>query len=110
MSGFELTNELQENMNYLNLALKELKKRGRTKAESEHDYKVKQAQKIYVLREEGHPVTIISDLVKGSPEIAELRKQRDLAKSLYESCLQAIYSYKIKIGIVERQIQREYNQ
>lgn len=43
------------------------------------------------------------------PEIAELRKDRDIAKSLYDTCREAINSYKLQIRIVNEQINRDWN-
>ena len=107
MSGFELTTEFNKQRELLDVAIRELKKRGQIKAQAEHDYKVAQTKKMYLLREDGQPVTIISDLCKGDPEIADLRMKRDLGKTLYESNQQKIYQLKMEIGIIERQMDNE---
>ena len=107
MSGFELTAEFNKQRELLDVAIRELKRRGQVKAQAEHDYKVAQTKKMYLLREDGQPVTIISDLVKGDPEIADLRMKRDLGKTLYESNQQKIYQLKMEIGIIERQMDNE---
>ena len=100
----ELVDEFNDKRQLLDVAIRELKKRGQIKAQAEHDYKVENAKRIFQLREEGIPVTIIKDMCMGDPHIAKLRMDRDLAKSLYESNLQAIYQYKLEVGIIERQI------
>ena len=107
MSGFELTKEFSEKRELLDVAIRELKKRGQIKAQAEHDYKVENAKKIYLLREDGIPVTIINDLCMGDPHIAKLRMDRDLSKSMYESNQQKIYQLKLEIGIIERQMESE---
>ena len=91
----------------LNKAITTLKERGQTKAKAERDYRVAVAKEILILRDKGIPVTIINDLVRGNEDIAELKLQRDIAETLYESAMQYIYSNKLNIGIVERQMEAE---
>ena len=91
----------------LNKAITILKERGQTKAKAERDYRVAVAKEILILRDKGIPVTIINDLVRGNEDIAELKLQRDIAETLYESAMQYIYSNKLNIGIVERQMEAE---
>ena len=105
MSGFELTKEFNEKRELLDVAIRELKKRGQIKAQAEHDYKVDNAKLMFTLREKDNiPVTIIKDMCMGDQHIAKLRMERDLAKSMYESNQQKIYQLKLEIGIIERQI------
>ena len=91
----------------LNKAITILKERGQAKAIAERDYRVAVAKEILILRDKGMPVTIINDLVKGNEDIAELKLNRDIAETLYESAMQYIYSNKLNIGIVERQMEAE---
>lgn len=88
----------------LNNAIKELRVRGQVKAKAERDYRVALAKKMLELRAEGTPVTIISDLCRGNEKIAELKMKRDIAESLYNSNMQAIYNYKLNIDIIQNQI------
>ena len=89
----------------LNKAITILKERGQAKAIAERDYRVAVAKEILKLRNEGIAVTIINDLVRGNEDIAELKLNRDIAETLYESAMQYIYSNKLNIGIVERQME-----
>ncbi len=59
------------------------------------------------VRDSGVPVTIISDLCRGNEKIAELKMNRDIAETLYESNMQFIYSTKLNIDIVMKQIEAE---
>lgn len=104
----DLINELNLHRGNLNLAIKELKARGQAKAEAERDYRVALAKEILRLRTEGIPVTIINDLCRGEETIARLKMERDIADSLYESALQAIYNYKLNIDIIQNQINAIY--
>lgn len=97
--------ELTTLRNNLDKSIKILKERGQAKSEAEKDYRVALAKEILILRDKGIPVTIINDLVRGTEKIAELKQKRDIAETLYESNMQYIYSVKMNIGIVERQIE-----
>ena len=108
MSGQELYLELQNSINSLDIALRELKKRGREKSQTEHDYRIKLAEKILEERDKGTPVTIMSDICRGTPSIAKLKLTRDIAETLYVTALEAINIYKLKIKILENQIEREW--
>ena len=103
----DLQCELQQLRSKLDTAITELKKRGQAKAQAEHDYRVSLAKEILLQRSDGVPVTIISDICRGKEEIADLKMKRDIAETLYESCMQAIYSTKINIDLVQKQIDAE---
>lgn len=83
--------------------------RGRTFAQAEHDYRVALSKRILEHRAEGMPVTIISDVCRGEPEIAKLRLERDIAETVYKSALEAIQSYKLQIRILDAQVEREWS-
>lgn len=100
----DLLNELNLHRGNLNLAIKELKARGQAKAEAEKNYRVELAKEMLRLRAEGTPVTIISDLCRGNEKIATLKMKRDIAETLYDSAMQAIYNYKLNIDIIQNQI------
>jgi len=91
----------------LDLAIIELKKRGRTKAEAEAIYRTGLSKQILIHREEGIPVTIISDVCRGNEYIAKLKMERDIADVLYETCKQKIYQLKLELGIIENQMNME---
>src|SRR5699024_12645468 len=86
--------------NKLNLAIKELKTRGINKAKAEADYRTALAEKILVERDKGIQVTIINDVCRGDKRIAKLKMERDMAETLYDTCLQAIYVTNIKKNII----------
>lgn len=92
----------------LDKAVTQLGIRGRNYAQAEHDYKVALSKRILEHRAEGMPVTIISDVCRGEPEIARLRLERDIAEVVYKSALEAINSYKLQIRILDAQVEREW--
>lgn len=107
-NGQDLYLELQYKINLLESAVRSLKGHGRAYAQAEHDYKIALSQKILMERDKGVPVTIISDICRGSRDIAKLRLERDVAEVAYKAVLEAINSYKLQIKILENQIQREW--
>lgn len=108
MSGQDLMQSMQTNINLLNAAQKEFGSRGRTWAAAEREYRVALAKKILLERDKGTPVSIISDVCRGSPEIAELKFKRDCAEVVYKSAMEAINGYKLQIKVLENQIDREW--
>lgn len=105
----DLLNEISAQSRKLDIALSELGKRGRSYAEAERKYRVALKQKILIERDKGTPVTIISDICRGSEEIASLRYDRDVAEIMYKSALEAINVYKLQLRLLENQADREWH-
>ena len=103
----DLMMQMSRLQNKLNLAIRELKKRGISKAKAEAEYRTALAEKILIERDKGTPVTIINDVCRGDREIAKLKMERDIAETLYESCLQAIYATKLEMNIVNDMMMAE---
>ena len=97
----DLLNELNKQRKTLDRAITALVSKGKEKAMAERDYRIALQKEILRQRDAGMPVTIISDICRGKDEIANLKMQRDVADTLYDTCLQKIYSCKINIGILE---------
>lgn len=104
----ELWCEIKVELALLDRAVRELKPRGQKKAQTEHDYRVALSQRLTVLRAEGNPVTHLADIAKGEENIAKLRLERDIAESLYESAQESINVEKLKIRVLEGQLNREW--
>lgn len=105
----DLINEISAKTALLDKAVTQFGIRGRTFAQAEHDYRVALSKRILEHRAEGMPVTIISDVCRGEPEIAKLRLERDIAETVYKSALEAIQSYKLQIRILDAQVEREWS-
>ncbi len=103
-----LISEIGSKSALLDAAVKQLGVRGRTYAQAERDYRVAMARKVMEERSKGTPVTIISDVCRGSPEIAKLRFERDCAEVVYRSALEAINAIKLQIKILDAQVSREW--
>lgn len=104
----DLVTEIMDKSRMLDVAISELKRRGQKYAEAERDYRVALAKQMLTERDNGMPVTIISDICKGKSEIANLRFNRDCAEVLYKSAMEAINSMKLQIRLMDSQLDREW--
>lgn len=104
----DLIQEIGAKSALLDTAIKQLGIRGKAYAQAEHDYRVAMRKKILEERSKGTPVTIISDLCRGDPEVAKLRLERDIALTVYESAQEAINGFKLQIRILDSQVEREW--
>ena len=104
----DLISEIGAKSALLDAAVKQLGVRGRAYAQAERDYRIAMARKVMEEREKGTPVTIISDVCRGNPEIAKLRFERDCSEVVYKSALEAINAIKLQIKILDAQVTREW--
>ena len=104
----DLVTEIGNKSRMLDVAIAELKKRGKKYAEAEKAYRIALARRILEEREKGTPVTIISDICRGSTQIAGLRFERDCAEVVYKSAMEAINSMKLQIRLMDSQLDREW--
>ena len=100
--------KLEELNNLLTSALSEYKKRGQDYAKAYKNYRVKVAQKLLQLKAEGMPVTISYDIARGDEEVANAKEQEIITECLYKSCQEAVKVYKLKIKILQAQINNDY--
>lgn len=105
----DLYSDLQTQIDLLQKSLESLKRTGKEYADSEKQYKVKLRQEVLKLRNEGEAIGVITLICYGIPEVAELRFKRDVAEALYKANQEAINTYKLKIRIIENQLQREWS-
>lgn len=104
----DLWQEIRKEQELLDQAVKALKPRGQRKAQTEHDYRVALSKRLTVKRAAGEAVTHLLEIAKGEEDIAQLRLERDIAASLYESAQEAINVQKLKIRVLEGQLAREW--
>ena len=105
----DLLNELQYLTTQLNTSLKQLRTNGIKLAEAEKEYKIAVNKKALQLRSEDMPVTLISQVIYGYPDIAQLRFLRDSAEVIYNANQEAINTLKLQIRIISNQIDKEWN-
>lgn len=105
----ELYEELDSLTKQLEISIKSLRKTGTDYAEKERDYKVLLRQECLRLRDEGMAVGMIDKTCYGIPSVAEARFRRDVAESIYKANQEAINSIKLRMRLIENQIQREWS-
>ncbi len=109
MDGVDMINELNDLCNKLTHSGRQLMKYGNELAEAERDYKICLREEALKLRTtKDMPVTLINQVVYGVPEVAEKRFKRDVAETMYKTAQESINTLKLKIRILDSQIQREW--
>ena len=104
----DLVTVLRNKTATLNKAIDVLAVNGRERAKAEMEYRIALRQEILREREKGTPVTIISDVCRGEPGIADLKFKRDVAESVHQANLEAINVWKLEIRVLESQLAREW--
>lgn len=92
----------------LEVALKECKTRGQAAADAEKVYRIKLAEKMLFLREQGVPATMVGDIARGDKTVAQLKFERDCAQVVYDNAQEAVMVYKKQIDVLREQIEREW--
>lgn len=105
----DLFNEIQNLITELNVSIKKLREHGTDFADAEKQYKITLRQEALKLRaDENMAVTLINQVVYGIPEVAEKRFKRDVAEAMYQANMEHINATKLKLRILEGQLQREW--
>lgn len=105
----DLYGQLDELTDLLMEELATCKTSGCQYAENEAEYRKALRLAILEERDRGTPATITSDLCRGRPEIAELKRLRDCSEAIYKASQEAINVYKLRIRMVDAQIARAWN-
>lgn len=106
----DLYQEIQKKNADLEYSIKQLRKNGNAKAEKDRDYHILLRTEVLKLKEKGMAVTLIDMVVKGIPEVAQARFERDVATTIYEANLEAIQALKLQLRLLDAQLQREWGQ
>ena len=105
-SGQDLINEINELRKSLGDAQKEFYQRGQTAAEAEKAHDIAFALAILEEKGKGTPATLIEKLVKGKPDIADLKSKWNIAETLYKSADKAIDNYKKQLSILNTMLEK----
>lgn len=107
----DLFQEITKLTNELDISVRQLRKSGTERAEAERKYKICLRQEALKLRaEENMPVTLINQIIYGIQEVANLRFDRDVKEAVYQANIEAINSTKLKLRILNEQLDREWGQ
>lgn len=105
----ELYQEIIKLTKELDKLVWQLRENGIKKAEAEQKYKIvlrKEALKLKI--EKNMPVTLINQVIYGVSEVANLRCERDVTEIVYQANMEAINVTKLKLRILENQLNREW--
>lgn len=105
----DLWEQVEDKQKMLDKAINELATNGYELAEKEKIYKTELCKKALELRSQDMPVTLINQIIYGYEEIPQLRFERDTAKVKYEANQEYINTVKLRIRILEGQLNREWN-
>ena len=105
----DLVSQIEKLMEELSISIKELRKSGESLAQKERDYKVSLTQEITRLKADKYPVTLISQMIYGIEPVATKRFDRDMAQAKYTANQEHINVTKLKLRIVESQLNREWS-
>lgn len=106
----DLLNEKNELDKKLSTSVRLMQDYGLKLAEAEHDYKVELAKTALELKEKGTAVTMLPLVIYGTGAVPKLRLQRDTAEVMYKTAQENIQAMKLRLRLVEAQIEREWGQ
>lgn len=106
----ELYQELRELERLLDLALKEAVARGRSMTAAEAHYYTVKDMRVRELMDENKSATIINMIIKGEPGVNEALHEYRNMEVEYKNACEAINVYKLRMRIIESQIEREWTQ
>lgn len=101
--------ELNKAVNMLDVMIETMKQRGQDYALARRNYEIAKAKEMLMLKESGIAMTMTQPLALGNENVAALRFDKDVAETLYKTVQEAIQTQKLKIRMMEAQIQREWN-
>ena len=104
----ELITQLNDLNGQLSQGIRLMGRYGREYAQAEHDYKIELAKEAIRLREKDIPVTMIQLRIYGTGDVPEKRFRRDTAQVMYNTAQENINAIKLKMRLLEAQIDREY--
>ena len=101
---------IEECMRLIDLAISEAKRRGLLMVEKELAYYTAKAAESFRMLEDGYANTYIQTSIKGREPVAEAMSEYHAAEVEYKNANEAIQAYKLKLRVMEAQLEREYEQ
>ena len=95
----DLINELMNLTKELDIQVKNLANSGKEYAEAYTKYRVKLAQELVKVRNDGTPVTLCSDLARGNIDVARAKFQEISKEAIYKANLESINAIKLRIKV-----------
>ena len=105
----DLITRIQNLIAELQQYIKGLQNWGIKKAQSEQDYQTVLSQEVLKERDKGTAIGVIQLIVKGKPEVAKKRFERDTAEVMYQVAQEKINIAKLELRLLDSQAQREFS-
>lgn len=105
----DLINRIQNLIAELQQYVKGLQNWGIKKAQAEQDYQTALSQEVLKERDNGTAIGVIQLIVKGKPEVAKKRFERDVAESMYQVSQEKINIAKLELRLLDSQVSREWS-
>lgn len=109
MSGFELTQALNDSLEQAFEDNAESKRLGVALATANADFRAKRAARLLQLRADGMAVSLAHDAVYADEEVNRAAMVAEVAQSDYDVNREAVQLDKRNVDILREQIQREWN-
>lgn len=107
-NNMDMVNEIFKLTAELDASISRLKDNGCKLAEKERDYKILVNTTALKLRADGMAVTLIELIIYGNKDVAKARMERDVAETIYQTNLEHINVTKLKLRLLEAQVEREW--
>ena len=105
----DLIDRIQNLVAELSEYVKGLKNWGIKKAQAEQEYQTALSQEVLKERDKGTAIGVIQLIVKGKPEVAKKRFERDVAESMYQVAQEKINIAKLELRLLDSQVSREWS-
>jgi len=105
-----IVEEIQSKQTLLDKSIKELATNGYDLAKKESLYKIAVNKKALELKANNTPVTLIQLIIYGYEDISNLRLERDIAETKYNSNKEYLNVLKLQLRILMNQYDKEYGQ
>ena len=106
----ELFSERDGLMRELSTSISMMQKYGIEYAKAECNYKIELAKTALKLRKEDMAIGMINMTIYGTDDVPKLRFKRDTAEVMYKTAQENIQSVKLRLRLVEAQIEREWSE
>ena len=101
---------INECLRLIDAAIVESRRRGLVMVQRESEYYTAKAHESFELLEAGYANTLIQQVIKGRPKVAEAMSAYHAAEVEYKNAQDAVMAYKKCLDTLREQQQREWNQ
>lgn len=105
----DLFQTLEQLIRDLDTSVKMLRVTGSDYAQAESNYRMLLSEAILKLEAEGRPVTNLYNIARGQKEIAKAKYEQISKEAIYKANLESIQATKLKIKVIQAQIDKEWD-